>query len=284
MKTATLAAFLSFRSLPVLIPVLLPVVATATLAGLTACDDPKSDSPAAPEAAAPAPATTPVPTPSETAAPAPTFVKKLAADCKAHPTAVDFGEDAALEKEVRRKLSKDKGPITPGELATIKSINLSNSPVHQIDPCIFPMFTGIKDLFLGTGEYDDLSPLQKLTTLESLRASLSQVKDLHPLEGLKRLDRLDLSHTLIGDDDLKALGSLVNVTELMLDEDSVSDLTPISNMKKLERLSIKKTRVQNLAPVAGIRTLKFLYIADSAVSDISPVQPLISGGMKLVQN
>jgi internalin A len=74
----------------------------------------------------------------------------------------------------------------------------------------------------------------------------------------------------------------VNVTELMLDEDSIADLTPISGMKKLERLSIKKTRVQNLAPIAGIRTLKFLYIADSAVSDISPVQPLISGGMKLV--
>jgi internalin A len=70
----------------------------------------------------------------------------------------------------------------------------------------------------------------------------------------------------------------------MLDEDSISDISPVANMKKLERLSIKKTRVQNLAPVAGIHTLKFLYIADTPVSDISPVQPLISGGMKLVQN
>jgi internalin A len=76
----------------------------------------------------------------------------------------------------------------------------------------------------------------------------------------------------------------VNVTELVLDEDSVSDLTPVANMKKLERLSIKKTRVESLAPLAGIRTLKFLYIADTPVADISPVQPLISGGMKLVQN
>jgi hypothetical protein len=55
-------------------------------------------------------------------------------------------------------------------------------------------------------------------------------------------------------------------------------------MKKLERLSIKKSRVQNLAPVAGIKTLKFLYIAESMVTDISPVSPLVSGGMKLVQN
>jgi internalin A len=271
MKTVTLAAVLAF-----------PFASALLCPALTACDDPKSDSPAAPEAEAPRPAPTAAPV--EAAAPAPAFVKKSAADCKAHPASVDFGEDAALEKEVRRKLNKDKGPITPGDLAQIKSINLSTATVHQIDPCIFPMFTGMKDLFLGTGDYDDLSPLQKLTNLESLRASLSQVKDLHPLEGLKRMDRLDLSHTLIGDDDLKAIAGLVNVTELMLDEDSIADLTPISGMKKLERLSIKKTRVQNLTPIAGIRTLKFLYIAESAVSDISPVQPLISGGMKLVQN
>ncbi len=253
---------------------------------LMACDDSSSQSPAVPEAAAAAaPAPTPVPTPSATTPPPPKYVKKSVADCKPHPTEVDFGEDAVLEKEVRRKLSKDKGPVTPSDLATIKSINLSASQnVHQIDPCIFPMFTSMKDLFLGSGDYDDLSPIQKITTMESLRASLSNVKNLHPIEGLKRLDRLDLSHTLVEDDDLKSIANLVNVTELMLDEDAISDLTPIGDMKKLERLSIKKTRVQNLAPVAGIKTLKFLYIAESGVSDISPVQPLISGGMKLVQN
>ena len=250
-----------------------------------ACDEPSSESPAAPEAAAAAvPAPTPAPTPSETAPPAPKFVKKSLADCKPHPTEIDFGEDALLEKEVRRKLSKDKGPITPSDLAQIKSINLSSGTIHQVDPCIFPMFTGIKDLFLGPGEYDDLTPIQKLTTLESLGASNSAVKDLHPIEGLKRLDRLDLSHSLVDDESLKSLGSLVNVTELMLDEDTVSDLTPVGNMKKLQKLSIKKTQVQNLAPIAGIKTLKFLYIADSAVTDISPVQSLVSGGMKLMQN
>jgi internalin A len=252
---------------------------------LMACDEPSSSAPAAPEAAAAvAPAPTPVPTPTQSAPPAPKFVKKSVADCKSHPTEIDFGEDAALEKEVRRKTGKDKGPITPADLAQIKSINLSSAPVHQIDPCIFPMFTSMKDLFLGPGEYDDLSPIQKLTTLESLGASLSAVKNLHPIEGLKRLDRLDLAHTAIEDDNLKSLGTLINITELVLDENNVSDLTPVGNMKKLQKLSIKKTQVQNLAPIAGIKTLKFLYIAESSVSDISPVQPLVSGGMKLIQN
>ncbi len=252
-----------------------------------ACDEHKydkfltSDSAPSPSAMASALAAVVASTPPS---PKESFKKKLASDCKSHPTDVDFTDNADLEKEVRRKLGKDTGPITPGDLAQVKSINLVNAKMRQIDPCIFPMFTSIKDLFLGSGEYDDLTPIQKLTTLESLRISFSVVRDLRPIEGLKRLDRLDISHTLVGDDELKSVASFVNLTELMLDEDNLSDLKPVANLKKLERLGIKKTAVKDLSPVSALRTLKFLYIAETPISDITPVQPLISGGMKLVQN
>ncbi len=221
--------------------------------------------------------------------PAPTWKKRLATDCPSHPTTIDFGDQTALEHEVRRKLGKDPpAAITPSDLAQIKSINLSNAQgsqqIHQIDPCVFPMFTSLKDLFFGPGDYEDLTPIQKLTTLESLRVASSPLKDLRPIEGLKRMDRLDLAHTLIEDNELKTVGALVNLTELMLDEDAITDLTPIANLKKLERLSIKRTQVANLAPLASLKKLKFLYIAETPVSDISPVQPLMAGGMKLVQN
>jgi internalin A len=250
------------------------------------CDQASSSAPApSVTASASAPPATPPPAPVASTPPAPKFVKRVATDCKPH--VVDFGDDAVLEHEVRRKLGKDNGAITPADLATIKSINLASiagQQLHQIDPCIFPMFTSLKDLFLGPGDYDDLTPIQKLTTIETLRASLSMVKDLHAIEGLKRMDRLDLSHTLIGDDNMKSIGNLVNVTELMLDEDSVADLTPLANLKKLEKLSIKKTEVKNLTPLAGLKTLKILYIADTPVTDITPVQPLVAHGTKLVQN
>lgn len=269
-------------------PWTLPLLCALSCALPCACDEktaPQTNAAPPPAASSASAASAPPAPPPPPEPAAPPYKKRSVADCKPHPTAVDFGDDSALEAEVRRKLSKPTGNVTPGDLATIKSINLSAAKaVRQIDPCVYPMLTSLKDLFLGPGDYDDLTPLQKIATLESLRASLSQVKDLHPIEGLKKLDRLDLSHTLIGDDNLKSLGSLVNVTELMLDEDSVSDLTPIANMKKLERLSIKKTQVKNLAPLAQLKSLKFLYIADTPIADITPVQPLISNGMKLVQN
>ncbi|HEX3345572.1 MAG TPA: leucine-rich repeat domain-containing protein [Polyangiaceae bacterium] len=255
------------------------------LASTLACDENKYDkilTEAASSATAPAP-TPPAPSAAASAA-APAFVKKNASDCKPHPATIDFGGDAALEAEVRKKTAKDTGPITPTDLAQIKSINLATAKVHQIDPCIFPMLTSVKDIFFGPGEYDDLTPLQKLTTLMSLRLSYSHVKDLHAIEGLKSMDRLDISHTLVGDEQLKAVGSLVNLTELMLDEDVVSDISPVANLKKLEKLSLKKTGVKDLTPVSQIKTLKFLWIADTPVTDITPVQPLVAHGLKLIQN
>jgi len=250
-----------------------------------ACDEHKYDQYLTEAASsATAPAATPALPSAAPSASVPTWTKKNAADCKPHPASIDFGGDTALEAEVRKKLGKDGGAITPADLAQIKSINLATARVHQIDPCIFPMFTSLKDLFLGPGEYDDLTPLQKLSTLESLRLSLSQVKDLHAIEGLKAVDRLDISHTLVGDDQLKSVGTMTNISDLMLDEDNISDISPLANLKKLEKLSLKKTGVKSLAPLAQLKTLKLVYIADTPVSDITPVQPLIAHGLKLIQN
>ena len=47
---------------------------------------------------------------------------------------------------------------------------------------------------------------------------------------------------------------------------------------------MKDPAKDNATVQVRIHTLKFLYIADTPVSDISPVQPLLSGGLKLVQN
>jgi internalin A len=262
--------------------------AIATLLALVlGCDESKTEKPAAPSATASAAAAVPVPStpPAPPPPPVATIKKKLATECKPHPATVDFADQPDLEKEVRKKLGKEGGAITPGELAQIKSINLANNvTVHQIDPCIFPMFTSLKDLFLGRGEFDDLTPIQKLTTIESLRISFSVVKDLRPIEGLKRMDRLDISHTLVDDEHFKAVASFGNLTELMLDETEITDLTPVANLKKLERISFKKTHISNLAPLSQLHTLKFIYDSETAVTDITPVQPLMAGGTKLISN
>src|SRR5271165_3610175 len=114
------------------------LLALVSLVGL-GCDEHKYDAILAEGGAASASAAAAKPPPSASAvastppaAPAPP--KKSVADCKPHT--VDFTGQPDLEAEVRRKVGKDAGTISPADLASIKSINLSRARIYQVDPCI----------------------------------------------------------------------------------------------------------------------------------------------------
>src|SRR5262249_10670512 len=93
------------------------------------------------KAAASASAVAGTPPPPADAAPA-----RKSFRCGAGPD-VDFHGNTALEAEVRKKLGKDAGTVMQSELKTIKSLNLTQATIDDLDPCIFPLFTGLKDLF-----------------------------------------------------------------------------------------------------------------------------------------
>jgi internalin A len=162
---------------------LVPCLVFAAFSG--ACEDKPAPAaaPSATAAAAPTPTPTPTPAPTPSAAPAPAKPQKKLADCATGAeVAID---EPLLEAEIRKKLDKASGAITKGDLKRMKSLNLSQlKDIHQLDPCVLTPMTSLKELFLGPGDYDDLSPLAGMTQLESLRASINQVKDLKPLEKL----------------------------------------------------------------------------------------------------
>ena len=195
-------------------------------------------------------------------------------------TVVDFAGDAALEAQVRLKTAKPTGDVSVADLGKVKSLNLSQTKVNELDPCIFPHFTNLKELFLGAGKLDDLSPIAGLKNIESLRASLNRVVDLSPLAKLMKMDRLDLGHTMATD--LTPLGNLVAMTELELDDSPVVDLKPLANCTKLERLSIQRTNVKDLSPLKPLTSLKFLYTSGAPIDDASVLSPLTSRGLKIV--
>jgi internalin A len=184
-----------------------------------------------------------------------------------------------LEAEVRKKLAKPEGPITQAELAKIKSINLTAVPVDDLDMCVFPHFKGVKDIFLGKGDLDDLAALSSLTQLVSLRASINKVKNIEPLAHMAQLDRLDLGKTAITD--ITPLAGLTNLTELELDDTNIDSVAPLAKLTKLERLSIKNTRVKDLRPLMGLKKLKSLSIGGSLVEDTHVLDGLTGGGLKI---
>lgn len=255
--------------------------------GLAACSlscEEKRDTspPAASTPALTAPAPIAAPTPTRTAeTPPPPKPKKKLEDCPKGPK-VEF-EPKEIEFEVRRKLPKPEGAITVADLRRLKSLNLSQVKLSELDVCLFSHMKGLKELFLGPGDYDDLSPIASATSLESLRASISQVRDLTPLAKLTKLDRLDLGRTQISD--IKPLSELTKLTELQLDDTPLEDVSPLAGLKDLETLSLKRTRVKDVSSLKDLKKLKFLYVGGSPLdTDLMAVAPVRANGTKIISD
>jgi internalin A len=250
--------------------------AVLVLLALAACDDPKKTAPAAPSASTAAPVAAPVSSASATAAETPK--KKEPVKCEASPATVTFTMPG-LEAEIRKKLAKPDGPITPAEIAKVKSVNLAGVPTSELDPCVFPMLKGVKDLFLGKGELTDLSPVASLTQLATFFATGNEVSDTSPLAKMTKMDRLDLSKTKIKD--ISVVASMPELTELSLDDTEVTDLTPVAKCTKLEKLSANHTKIKDVHALVGLKKLRNLWMEGAPVEDTKALAPLVSNGLKV---
>jgi internalin A len=237
---------------------------------LWACDENKYA--AMLEASAPSASVAALPSVAPSSNPLPPPVKKKEWKCGSAPGVVDFAGDSALEKEVRLKLNKADGIISPADLADpvkgIKSINLTKyGPVSDLNPCVMPKMTQIHDLFVGAGELEDLSPIADLTTMVSLRATDNKVKNLDPLKKLVHMDRLDLSHTQVAD--ISVIAQMTDLTELELDNTNVSDLKPLEKLTKLEKVTLANTAVKDVSPLKNALNLKLVDISGTPITDTS---------------
>jgi len=247
----------------------------ATISSVVACDD-KTATPAVADSSAPTPEATVMPTASTM--PTATASAKAKITCDPSATTITFNEPG-LEAEVRKKLSKADGAITKDDLAKVKSVNLTQVEVNDLDPCVFPLLKGMKDLFLGKGSLDDLSPLAGLPQLISLRATGNNVKDMTPLVRMVHMDRLDLSHSQIID--ISTIAQMTELTELSLDDTPLSDLTPLAKLTKLEHVSIRNTGVKDLKPLLQSKHLKSLDVGGSPIEDTHQLDSLVATGLKI---
>jgi internalin A len=240
------------------------ISASLILALASGCEENKKPIPAkaAASVVASTPPATSVPAKQQETKPAPK-PKKTAADCPKGNT-VTF-PNADFESAVRLKAQKKDGNITLADLAKVRSLNVSQSKLSELDICLFLHMKDLKELFIGPGDVDDISALAGLTKLESLRLSLNPIEDLKPLSGMTKLDRVDLAHTQVRD--LTPLKSLVDLKELLLDDTPVEDVTPLAALDKLTVLVLKNTRVKDVRPLRPLKALKTLDLRGAPVDD-----------------
>lgn len=250
-----------------------------------ACEDPPKPEAKPAASATPAPAVTPSAAPA--AAPEPTAEakpkkpKKQLSDCDKGP--VVKIDNPGVEAAIRLKLPKPTGDITIADLKRLKSFNgqAARLKLEELDVCVFSHMTGLKELVIGEGTYDDLSPIAGATQLESLIASMNQVSDITPLAKMKNLDRLDLGRTQVKD--ISTLAGLTKLTELQLDSTQVEDLTPLAKLTLLEDVTVKGTKVKDLSPLKDLKKLKKFDGRDTpADEDPMSFAALRANGVKVV--
>jgi internalin A len=131
--------------------------------------------------------------------------------------------------------------------------------------------TGFLDLS-GLGLNAFPKELSRLTALQTLNCSDTQVSDLSPLSGLTALRTLDCSSTQVSD--LSPLSRLTALQALYCFSTQVSDLSPLSRLTVLQTLYCFSTQVSDLSPLSRLTALQTLYCSSTQVSDLSPLSRL----------
>ena len=132
----------------------------------------------------------------------------------------------------------------------------------------------VTDLDLSDTNVADLHPLKGLKRLGWLYLSNTQVADLQPLKGMTSLKRLDLSGTQVAD--LEPVKGLTGLQWLDLSGTQVADLQPLKGMTSLGWLSLDNTQVANLQPLKGLTSLQGLNLANTQVADLQPLKGMTS--------
>ncbi len=118
----------------------------------------------------------------------------------------------------------------------------------------------------------DLTPLARLSALQTLDLSGTQVQNLASLAGLSALQTLHLSRTRV--EDLAPLSGLSTLQTLNLYGTRVEDLAPLAGLSALQTLTLSNTRVENLAPLAELYALQTLHLSGAQVQNLAPLARL----------
>jgi len=158
-------------------------------------------------------------------------------------------KDPQLENAVRLAINKPDGYLRSHQLLTLAILDASTYEINDLSG--IDQLRGLESLRLRNNNISSIDPLEKLTRLTELDLRGNQVRDISPIADLKQLERLNLRENPI--EDIRPLKDLVNLRELNLHGVNVgSDISVISRLKNLTRLNIRRSEVSDLSPIESL--------------------------------
>jgi internalin A len=174
----------------------------------------------------------------------------------------DPASEAVIRQVAATKLNKDPNSLTDEDLAQITVFYLSNRELSDIR--FLEKFTSLQELWLSQlrhpeielpqwkavlvklhilnppeRELLDISPLRKLSKLQTLKLYNNQLKNIKPLSGLKNLTQLVIGYSQFAGrfrvPSLKPIKYLKNLQSLQLNEVKLSKHQSYKGLEKSER-------------------------------------------------
>ena len=90
--------------------------------------------------------------------------------------------------------------------------------------------------------FQDASPIERLTSLESLDMENTKIEDLTPLHNMHNLKHLNIKNTKVTD--LTPIENLSNLVELNIEGTNITDLTPLFNMQYLVMVKAEDSKIK----------------------------------------
>lgn len=141
--------------------------------------------------------------------------------------------------------------LSPAWKKVIRDQELKGKEIDPTDEQLLNIVNLISLNCRGNKEIQDLKPLARLSFLQTLDCSGTNVSSLEGLESLTNLKTLDCS-----------------------DNDNINSLIPLSSLPNLETLNCGNTMVKNLSPLRGLYNLKHLDVHFCTVNSLSGISEL----------
>ncbi|MFD2332572.1 stalk domain-containing protein [Cohnella sp. GCM10020058] len=188
-------------------------------------------------------------------------------DVQLHQDSEVHFQDQLLEAAIRQQLQKkDDEAVTTTDMASLTTLNLTG--VTSIAGLQYA--TNLTQLYLSTGEIEDIRLLGALTKLTSLNLSDNQIADLSPLKPLTKLQSLYLTNNRITD--LQALAGLTQLRSLYAGNNQIKDLAPLKKMTQLVDLNFASNLVYDLGPLQSLKNIAYLDLSYNRIWNLEPIR------------
>lgn len=164
--------------------------------------------------------------------------------------------DSLLEVAVRSALQQSTGNLLHLDLETITTLDIAADSISNLSGMEF--LRGLVTLRAQDNQITSISQLSSLKKLEVLDLSNNSLSSISPLAGLTALRELRLSST--GVSSLSSLANLTNLQILYLNLNAIDSISSLSGMSDMRQLNLRSNSIIDLTVLLNMTALTDLWL------------------------